>query len=213
MNNIKKSENPIINKLMVDWVLALVFAILGALIFRTWFYEPFKVPTSSMVHTIEVGDHVFVSKFHYGFYIPFTAKKWFPKKTERGDIVVFPYPLDPKIDYIKRVIGVGGDEIKIIGETVYVNGVKEKTAFLYFDPALLSLPENLKTVVPAGKLWVMGDNRRNSKDSRYWGFVDEATIEGKAKIIFWSHETDKNLIEGYHFERIGNSLELTSEPK
>lgn len=190
-------------KLLRDWVVAFGFAIVAALIFRTWFLSPYSIPTSSMVHTIEVGDHIFVNKHAYGYFLPFTEKRFLQKQVQRGDVIVFPYPLEPNLDYIKRVIGIPGDEIRIIGETVIVNGREEGIDHLYFDPAYLTLPENISTTVPEGKLWVMGDNRRNSKDSRFWGFVDENTVVGKAVMIFWSHDPEKTLLEGYRFERIG----------
>jgi signal peptidase I len=190
-------------KLIKDWITAFSFAIVAAVTFRTWFLSPYSIPTSSMVHTIEIGDHIFVNKHAYGYILPFTNQRVFQKKVQRGDVIVFPYPLEPKLDYIKRVIGIPGDEIRIIGETVFVNGIEEQIDYLYFDPAFLTLPENIVTTVPVGKLWVMGDNRRNSKDSRFWGFVDENTVEGKAVLIFWSHDPEKNLGEGYRFDRIG----------
>ncbi|MBU2514775.1 signal peptidase I [bacterium] len=200
-------EKANVSTVIRDWIGALILALVAALIFRTWFYTPYLVPTSSMIHTIQVGDHIFVNKHAYGYYSPFSDQRVFPRKVNRGDIVVFPYPVDPQVDYIKRVIGIGGDEIRIVGETVYVNGEPENTEYLYFDPELLKLPENIEVVVPEGKLWVMGDNRRNSKDSRYWGFVDETSIEGKAEVIFWSHDPPKNITEGYRFERIGTFFE------
>jgi len=195
------------NKVIRDWVAALCFAVIAALIFRTWFYTPYSIPSSSMAQTIKIGDHAFVNKNAYGFYVPFTDAKLFPEKVSRGDIVVFPYPLDLQIDYIKRGIGIPGDEIKIIGETVYINGIEEQTDYLYYDSAFLTLPENISILVPEGKLWVMGDNRRNSKDSRFWGFVNEKSVTGKAVLIFWSHNPEKNLFEGYDFDRIGIRLQ------
>lgn len=203
MNTGNTTKNTNINPVIRDWIGALTLAIVAAIVFRTWFYAPYKVPTSSMLHTIQVGDHVFVNKHAYGFYSPFSDQRLLPQKVKRGDIIVFPYPIDPQISYLKRVVAVGGDEVQIIGETVYINGELEDTGYLYFDPDLLKLPENIKIIVPEGKLWVMGDNRRNSKDSRYWGFVDEDTIEGKARMIFWSHDPSKKITEGYRFERIG----------
>ncbi len=192
------------NKVIRDWVIALCFAIIAALIFRTWFYTPYNIPTSSMARTIEIGDHIFVNKHAYGLSIPFTEYKMFSSPVKQGDVIVFPYPIEPRIDYIKRVIGVPGDEIQIIGETVFINGVEEKTDYLYFDPILLTLPENIKVTVPKGKLWVMGDNRRNSKDSRFWGFVDEKTVIGRAAMIFWSHDPEENIFNGYKFDRVGS---------
>jgi signal peptidase I len=194
------------NKVIRDWVIALCFAIIAALIFRTWFYTPYSIPTSSMAQTIEIGDHVFVNKHSYGYSIPFTDQKIFKDQVKRGDVIVFPYPIEPRIDYVKRVIGIPGDEIQILGETVYINGQEEDSSYLYFDPVLLALPENIKITLPEGKLWVMGDNRRNSKDSRFWGFVDEKTVIGKAAMIFWSHDQEESIFRGYKFDRIGSMV-------
>lgn len=191
------------NKAIKDWITAFCFAIIAALMFRTWFFAPYSIPTSSMAKTIEKGDHLFINKHAYGFSFPLNEQRLFKKPIARGDVIIFPYPVDTRIDYIKRVIGIPGDTIKIIGETVFVNGDEEDTEYLYFDPSLLSLPEDMEITIPEGKLWVMGDNRRNSKDSRFWGFVDESTVIGKATLIFWSHDPDQSLFEGYNFQRIG----------
>lgn len=206
MRKIINLERFIKNKTIREWVEALIFAGIVALIFRTWFYAPYRVPTGSMIHTIEKGDHLFVNKHAYGFVVPFTETRIFRSKVSRKDIVVFPYPEDPSIDFIKRVVAVGGDEIEIIGEMVYVNGERENAPYLYYDDKLLAMPENFKVKVPKGKLWVMGDNRRNSKDSRYWGFVDEKTVEGKGVIIYWSHNPENWLLSGYRFDRIATLL-------
>lgn len=207
MRKIINLERFIKNKTIREWVEALIFALIVAMIFRTWLYAPYRVPTGSMIHTIEIGDHLFVNKHAYGFVVPFTDIKLFPSEVERKDIVVFPYPEDPSIDFIKRIIAVGGDELEIIGESVYVNGKLEKGDYLFYDDTLMALPEHIKVTVPEGKLWAMGDNRRNSKDSRSWGFVDEKTVEGKGVIIYWSHDPEHSLLSGYRFDRIGKRLE------
>ncbi|MCP4750905.1 MAG: signal peptidase I [Proteobacteria bacterium] len=206
MKKIINLERYIKNKVVREWVEALIFALIVALVFRTWLYAPYRVPTGSMIHTIEIGDHLFVNKHAFGFVVPFTDIKFFPSEVQRGDIVVFPYPEDPSFDFIKRVIAVGGDEVEIIGETVYVNGDVEKGDHIYYDDSIMVLPEHIKRIVPEGKLWVMGDNRRNSKDSRYWGFVDEKTVEGKGVIIYWSHNPERSIFGGYRFDRIGQQL-------
>ncbi len=193
-------------KLIRDWIAALIFSIIFALIFRTWFYAPYRVPTGSMVQTIQVGDHVFVNKHAYGFHIPFLEDPLAQKSVQREDVVVFTYPTTIRVDYIKRVIGIPGDTIQIVGETVYINGEPERMDYLYYDPDLLPLPEDIEVVVPKGKLWVMGDNRRDSKDSRYWGFVDIENVLGKAEIIFWSHNPKMPLTKGHRYDRIGIRL-------
>ena len=205
--NTRKGKKNNISIIVRDWIGAFVLALIVAIIFRVWLYAPYRVPTSSMKNTIQIGDHIFVSKHAYGLYFPFSQNRYFSSTIKRGDIVVFPYPVDPDIDYIKRVIGIGGDTIKIDDEKVYINGELEESEYLYFDPELLKIPESREIVIPQGKLWVMGDNRRNSKDSRYWGFVEEDTVIGKAEIIFFSHDPQKSLFEGYRTGRIGTFLE------
>ncbi len=207
MRKIINLERFIKNKIAREWVEALIVALVVALVFRTWLYAPYRVPTGSMIHTIEIGDHLFVNKHAYGFVVPFSEIKLFASEVERKDIIVFPYPEDPSIDFIKRVVAIGGDEVEIIGETVYINGQPEKGDYLYYDSGPMPMPENLKIKVPAGKLWVMGDNRRNSKDSRYWGFVDQKTVEGKGVIVYWSHDPNQSLLSGYNLGRIGKLLE------
>jgi signal peptidase I len=206
MKTIFGLERIIKNRTAREWIEALIIALIVALIFRTWLFAPYRVPTGSMIHTIEIGDHLFVNKHRYGFVIPFTDHKFLNKPVQRNDIIVFPYPEDPTIDFIKRVIAVAGDEIEIIGETVRINGQIEDGAYRYYDENLMSPPERIKTRVPEGKLWVMGDNRRNSKDSRAWGFVEERTVAGKAVIVYWSHNPNRNWLTGYRFDRIGTLL-------
>jgi len=207
MKKIINLERFIQNKTIREWVEALIFALIVAMIFRTWLYAPYRVPTGSMIHTIEIGDHLFVNKHAYGYVVPFTDTRLFTSKVERNDVVVFPYPEDPSIDFIKRIVAVGGDTIEIIGESVYINGKLEKADYVFYDETLMTLPERIKIKVPEGKLWAMGDNRRNSKDSRSWGFVDESTVEGKGVIIYWSHDPNQSLLSGYRFNRVGKFLE------
>ncbi len=200
-------ERFIKNKTIREWSEALLFALIVAFIFRTWLFAPYRVPTGSMIHTIEIGDHIFVNKNSYGFVIPFSDAKLMKERVNRGDIVVFPYPEDPSIDFIKRVVAVGGDHIRLVGEDVYINNEREEADYIFFDPNLLGMPLEREFVVPEGKLWVMGDNRRNSKDSRYWGYVEESKVTGKGMIIYWSHNANLSLLEGYRFNRIGKFLE------
>ena len=206
MKKIINLERFIKNKSLREWIEALIFAVIVALIFRTWLFAPYRVPTGSMIHTIEIGDHLFVNKFAYGLIVPFTDTKIFPSEVERGDIIVFPYPEDPDKNFIKRVVGIGGDTIELIGENVYINGKLEKEEFVFLDDSIYTVAMDNKIEIPEGKLFVMGDNRRNSKDSRYWGFVEEKKVQGKGAFIYWNHNPNNSLLSGYRLDRIATIL-------
>ena len=154
-----------------------------------------------MLPTLLIGDHLLVNKFVYGIRMPFAGELLIPvKKPCLGDIVVFRFPKDRSIDYIKRVIGVPGDTIEIRDKKVFVNGeaIKDTNAH-YTSNAILgpdaSPRDNFGPIlVPENKLFVMGDNRDNSYDSRFWGFVDEKDILGKAVMLYWSWNIDTPLL-------------------
>jgi signal peptidase I len=164
--------------------------------------QAFKIPSGSMKETLQIGDHILVNKFIYGIKIPFIRATLIPiKDPARKDIVVFEYPEDPSKDFIKRVIGVAGDTITIRNKKLYVNGQLQRPEdyAVYKDdrmfPPQLSTRDNLGPIeVPEDSLFVMGDNRDNSHDSRFWGFVDLKAVKGKAFIIYWSW--DKEHFEG-----------------
>lgn len=199
-------ERFIKNKRARKYAEDIIFIIVFVLIFKTWAFGARHVPTGSMIGTIQVGDNIFVNKFSYGLWLPFTEKKLMASPVVKGDVVVFPFPEDPSVDFIKRVIAVGGDTIDIDGESVTVNGKLEQVGFQYYDRFMYPIQYKNSFVVPHGKLWVMGDNRRNSKDSRFWGFVDEKTVKGKGSIVYWSHDPSSSIFSGYRFNRIANIL-------
>jgi signal peptidase I len=168
-----------------------------------------------MVPTLLVGDHLLVNKFIYGVKIPVIRTTLIPvTEPKRGDIIVFIYPQDRTKDFIKRVIGVGGDKIEIRNKDIFLNGRPYKDAFgIYSDPvsypAMIQPRDNFGPVtVPKGSLFVMGDNRDESLDSRFWGFVDLKDVEGKALIIYWSWNSDEqeNLLKKIRWERLGTLL-------
>jgi signal peptidase I len=176
-----------------EYVEAIIIAILIALFLRTFVVQAFKIPSRSMVPTLLVGDHLLVNKFIYGVKIPFLRKTLIHvTDPQRGDIIVFIYPQDRSKDFIKRVIGVGGDTIEIKNKNIFLNGKEyTDTHGIYSDnviyPGTIQPRDNFGPVtVPQGALFVMGDNRDESADSRYWGFVDLKDVEGKAMIIYWS---------------------------
>ncbi len=195
-------------------------AVAIALLLRAFVVEAFQIPSGSMIPTLEIGDHIFVSKFSYGIGIPFTHKQLVRYgQPKRGDIIVFRFPLDPDVDYIKRVIALPGERVEVRKNEIYINGKPMpreyvKDACSYEDgPPLDGLRrerecerwlENLDgklhstihnphgstdwpgMVVPAGHVFVMGDNRDNSNDSRVWGTVPQDLIKGRALIVWWS---------------------------
>ena len=172
---------------------AIAVAVILALFIRTFIVQAFKIPSGSMKPTLLIGDHILVNKFIYGIKIPFWRKTIIPiKDPQRGDIVVFKFPEDPDKDFIKRVVGVAGDTIEIKEKKVYVNqqlvandhGVNLDTLII---PAGKQPRDNFGPVtVPSESLFVMGDNRDHSYDSRFWGFVKLEALKGKAFIIYWS---------------------------
>lgn len=206
-------ERIIKHKGIREWAEALVFALIVAAIFRTWLYSPYRVPTGSMIHTIEIGDYLFADMHAYGFVVPFTDIKLFPSKVKRGDIIVFPNPRDPSIDYIKRAVAIEGDVVEIVGETIYINGKPETGQYRYYDENLLPVnysnefAVSRKFTVPAGKAWPLGDNRRNSLDGRFWGFVNLKDVRAKGLFIHWSHDPQETVFAGYRFNRLGKWLE------
>ena len=165
---------------------AFLVAILLALVIRTFVVQAFKIPSGSMLPTLQIGDHLLVNKFLYLF-----------TDTQRGDIIVFKFPQDEGRDFIKRVIALPGDKVEVRGKRVYVNDkpVQESYA-VHLDPSMQENPhsprDNFSPVkVPAGQLFMMGDNRDYSMDSRFWGFLDIKKIKGKAFIIYWSWDRDR----------------------
>ncbi len=189
---------------------AILVAIVIALFIRTFVVQAFKIPSGSMKQTLQIGDHILVNKFIYGIKIPYLHKTILPlKNPRRGDIIVFKYPVDPDKDFIKRVIGIPGDEIQIRDKKLFVNQKRVNHDYgVYTDSRILSGDvrprDNFGPItVPDHSLFVMGDNRDESFDSRFWGFVDYKALNGKAFIIYWSW--DKENI-GVRWGRLGQIL-------
>jgi signal peptidase I len=211
----------------LDWTAGLFPVILAVFVLRSFLFEPFKIPSGSMIPTLRVGDLILVNKFHYGVRLPvFNTKLMANHEPQRGDVMVFRYPPQPSLDYIKRVIGVPGDEVAYLNKQLTVNGqpVSRVAQPEFFDsetmryarqfretlgarsyntlndddrPAFIQgttefpfsngcryTVEGVTCKVPAGHYFMMGDNRDNSLDSRYWGFVPEANIVGKAFFVW-----------------------------
>jgi len=184
-------------------------------IIRPFIVQAFKIPSGSMIPSLLIGDHLLVNKFLVGttVEIPFTNVTLFHmpglRKPERGDIVVFKYPEDPNRDFIKRIIALEGDLIEGRQKRIFVNGVELKEPYIQHVDRLLAVGQMARRdtfgpeIVPKGKLFVMGDNRDASYDSRFWGYVDRKDLRGKAFIIYWSWDSDNN---SPRFNRLGNLI-------
>ena len=211
----------------LDWTAGLFPVILAVFVLRSFLFEPFKIPSGSMIPTLRVGDLILVNKFHYGVRLPVLNTKIIDNHTpQRGDVMVFRYPPQPSLDYIKRVIAVPGDEVAYLNKRLTINGLPikrtpepdfyDKDTLTYsqqfqenidgkvyrvlndddrpaFVPGVSEFPfrdqcrytvEGVSCKVPEGHYFLMGDNRDNSLDSRYWGFVPESHIVGKAFVVW-----------------------------
>ena len=183
-----------------EYVEAFAVALLIALLVRTFAVQAFKIPSGSMENTLLVGDHIFVNKFVYGYHIPYTKGRLLGfTAPELGDIIVFVFPEDPSKDFIKRVIAVPGDTVVIRDKAVILNGEPIREPYTRFADGnvvdgFVRGRDNMPPVkVPEGKYFVMGDNRDRSYDSRFWGFVDEDAIIGKALFIYFSVDWGANV--------------------
>jgi len=195
-----------------EYAEAIFIAILLALVIRTLIIQAFTIPSGSMMDTLLVGDYILVNKFLDGPELPLTDHR-LPglRSPTRGDIIVFKYPQDEKRDFIKRIIGTPGDTVQVRGDQVFVNGqalvepyvrkldgpLGDRSHSSYCGYAYGCEP----TVVPPGSYFVMGDNRNNSQDSRYWGFVRRDKIKGKAFLIYWSWDSDRHWLRWWRLAR------------
>jgi len=187
---------------------SLLLAVGVALVVRSSVVEAFWVPSGSMLPTIEIGDHLFVNKLAYGMYLPFVRVEiahWNP--VQRGHIVVFTSPVDHETDLIKRIVAIEGDKIEVRHKRLFINGETVEDLHAHFtDPNRRdSVPrDNFGPVtVPPGKFFVMGDNRDQSYDSRFWGFADVRDVKGKATLIYWSWNSRARWLR---WERLGRFL-------
>jgi signal peptidase I len=192
-----------------EYIEAIVLAILIALFIRTFIIQAYKIPSGSMKPTLLIGDHILVSKFNYGVKLPFVRSTLIPVGSpKRGDIIVFIYPEDRSKDFIKRLIGLPGDTIEIRDKQIILNGLPySDTHGVHSDsltiPGAVQPRDNLGPVtVPEGSVFVMGDNRDESYDSRFWGFVPQRDILGKALIIYWSWNSEDHWVRWQRFGTI-----------
>lgn len=193
-----------------DWIEALTVAFVIAMIIRAFVLQAYRIPSSSMEDTLLKGDHILATKYNYGMTVPFTTRKvWGADKVpNRGDIVIFTFPGNHAMDFVKRVIGLPGDTVEVREKNVYINGQPFEIPYeKHTDPFILTqgqgmVRDNFGPVkVDPGTCFVMGDNRDQSYDSRFWGFVPVQNIKGKAFIIYFSWDSSKHWIR---FNRIGH---------
>ena len=171
---------------------SIVITAIIALFATTYVIQAFKIPTGSMESNLLIGDHFLVNKFVYGIQSGLLNKIFPYKAPNRGDVIVFKYPNSPEVAYVKRLMGMPGDTLEMIGRTVYINGKPLKESYTqHIDSG--SINEHYGPYhIPQGQYFAMGDNRDNSQDSRFWGFVPRDYILGKALVIYWSFETPRD---------------------
>ncbi len=182
---------------------SIVIAVILALFIRTFAVQAFKIPTGSMEPNLLIGDHLLVNKFVFGPSGTAAERLLLPARSvRRGDVIVFKYPEDPERDFIKRVIGLPGDSVQLRSKRVFINGEPIEDPYAHFEAPPRSPDERHEVAsfdvreeygpvtVPAGHYFVMGDNRDNSEDSRYWGFLPREYIKGRALILYWSYEAE-----------------------
>ncbi len=195
---------------------SIVIAVILALFIRTFVVQAFKIPTGSMEETLLIGDHLLVNKFVYGPAPTALERALLPVGTiKRGEVLVFKYPEEPERDFIKRVIGLPGETVELREKKVYVNGKALEEPYVHFltapggpsefhEVTSFDVRERYGPVtVPADHFFVMGDNRDNSQDSRYWGFLPRENIKGKSLVIYWSYQADR---EDYQDESAGATV-------
>jgi signal peptidase I len=195
---------------------SIVIAVILALFIRTFVVQAFKIPTGSMEENLLIGDHLLVNKFVFGPTRIGAERTVLPVGTiRRRDVVVFKYPVEPERDFIKRVIGLPGETVEVREKKVYVNGAPLDEPYVHFlqppntdsefhEVTSFDVRERYGPVtVPPNQYFVMGDNRDNSQDSRYWGFLPRENVKGKALLIYWSYEAER---EDYIEEGAGAAL-------
>ena len=200
---------------------SLVIAVILALFIRTFVVQAFKIPTGSMEQNLLIGDHLLVNKFVFGPTVSAVERLLLPMKDiVRGDVLVFKYPEDPERDFIKRVIGLPGDQIEVRYKRVFVNGQRLDEPYVFYLEEPPPLPLDMARVdsdasngdprefygpvtVPPNHYFAMGDNRDNSQDSRYWGFLPRDYVKGRALVIYWSYDGDVgNILTGTRWGRL-----------
>ena len=195
---------------------SIVIAVILALFVRTFVLQAFKIPTGSMENNLLIGDHLLVNKFMFGPSVSGIERALLPIGTiRRGDVLVFKYPVEPDRDFIKRVIGLPGETLQLKEKKIYINGQPLDEPYVHFleeprhsvelaEVTSSDVRESYGPVtVPPNQYFMMGDNRDNSADSRYWGFLPRDYVKGKALLIYWSYESER---EDYEDESAGATI-------
>jgi signal peptidase I len=193
---------PFKKSVLREYFESIVIAVILALFVRTWVVQAFKIPTGSMENNLLIGDHLLVNKFIFGPTPLAIGRAVLPVRApRRGDIIVFKYPDEPERDFIKRVIGLPGETVELRNKKVYINGQPIDEPYVHFlsppssdyqEVTSFDVRERYGPVsVPQDQYFVMGDNRDNSQDSRYWGFLPRGYIKGRAALIYWSYESGR----------------------
>ncbi len=195
---------------------SIVIAVILALFVRTFVFQAFKIPTGSMENNLLIGDHLLVNKFLFAPAVTGLERVLLPvRPIRRGDVVVFKYPEDPERDFIKRVIGLPGERLEVRDKKVYINGKPLDEPYVHFlepprsasgqsEVTSFDLRERYGPVdIPADKYFMMGDNRDNSQDSRYWGMLPRDYVKGRALMIYWSYESET---EDYQQTGLGSTV-------
>lgn len=233
MDALNEAKEKILKEpLLIEYSRSLFPVLLIVLLLRSFIVEPFRIPSGSMMPTLLVGDFILVNKYSYGLRLPVADTKIVGvSEPERGDVVVFRYPKNPSTDYIKRVIGLPGDRVRYQKKQLFINGIAIKQSSFesyvgvgsgvtmsgaslrdeqLFDvnhqilvEANKGLFEGMEFMVPEGNYFVMGDNRDNSNDSRYWGFVPEENLVGRAFMVWMNWDSKAS---GIGWGRIGNMI-------
>lgn len=235
----RKTASPGVEEpVAVEYARSFFPVLIAVLVLRSFVAEPFRIPSGSMLPTLEIGDFILVNKFAYGLRLPLIHTKILETGTpQRGDVVVFRFPNNPDIDYIKRLVAVPGDKVVWDSQGLRVNGedaqremdgnylrpdqktppalrLKETLSGVTHDILItnttgrihgggFAVPPAVEFTVPEGQYFMVGDNRDNSNDSRFWGFVPEANLVGKATYV-WMHYHIRG--DGFNFRRVGNAI-------
>ncbi|MDX8393840.1 MAG: signal peptidase I [Mariprofundales bacterium] len=212
-----------------EWLESLIVIGLLAITIRSFIISPFNIPSSSMIPTLEIGDYIFVTRYSYGLRIPFTDLQFMAETAQRGDVAVFDYPEDRSKDYVKRIVGIPGDIITYKHNKLFINGEvmpleygEERVYFMAdglmdvsvrYEEELAGIKHDVlrkrysirdgQWAVPENMFFALGDNRNNSRDSRFWGFIPQEYLVGKAAFIWWSWDGHTNHIR---WNRLGKII-------